>query len=102
MDAVKERYAYLLNVYQHRGVFNEEFGLSLGQEDSKEEEMFEDDDDEEIMEISPEEGEKENVSPPIQEAVKEAATEEKKEEKKEAVEEDVTEMDLSEVTEEDM
>jgi len=31
--SVKERFAYLLNVYQHRGKYNEEFGLSLYTED---------------------------------------------------------------------
>ena len=28
-EAVKRRFAYLINVYQNRGVFNEEFGLNL-------------------------------------------------------------------------
>merc|ERR1712243_336077 len=31
--SVKERFAYLLNVYQHRGKYNEEFGLNLYTED---------------------------------------------------------------------
>jgi len=68
-EAVKQRYAYLLNVYQNRGVYNEEFGSSFysgDQEVGEEVEVMEEQDDdneeeEEVMDITKDEDEKEDV-----------------------------------------
>ena len=65
-EAVKERYAYLLNVYQNRGVYNEEFGNSFYTEDQEEgeeveimEEQDDEDAEEEVLDITKDEdGEK--------------------------------------------
>ena len=64
---MKQRYAYLLNIYQNRGVYNEEFGNSFysgDQEVGDEVEVMEeqeDDDEEEVMDITKDEKEKEIV-----------------------------------------
>lgn len=66
-EAVKQRYAYLLNIYQNRGVYNEEFGNSFysgDQEVGDEVEVMEEqeyDDEEEVMDITKDEEEKEIV-----------------------------------------
>merc|ERR1712156_896556 len=61
-EAVKQRYAYILNVYQNRGVYNEEFGDSLysgDQEVGDEVEIVkqdsEEDEEEEVMDITKDE-----------------------------------------------
>jgi len=62
-EAVKQRYAYVLNVYQNRGVYNEEFGDSLYSGDQEvgdeveivEEEDSEEDEEEEVMDITKDE-----------------------------------------------
>merc|ERR1711994_423712 len=59
-EAVKQRYAYVLNVYQNRGFYSEEFGDSLYSGDQEvgdeaeivEEEDSEDDEKEEVMDIT--------------------------------------------------
>merc|ERR1719430_1334679 len=59
-EAVKQRYAYVLNVYQNRGVYSEEFGDSLYSGDQEvgdeveivEEQDSEDDEEEEVMDIT--------------------------------------------------
>jgi len=59
-EAVKQRYAYVLNVYQNRGVYNDEFGDSLYSGDQEvgdeveivEEQDSEDDEEEEVMDIT--------------------------------------------------
>jgi len=67
-EAVKLRYAYLLNIYQNRGVYNEEFGNSFysgDQEIGEEVEIMEDDYDdegeEEVMDITKDEDEKDGA-----------------------------------------
>merc|ERR1712037_931771 len=68
-EAVKQRYAYLLNVYQNRGVYNQEFGSCFysGDEEIGEEiEVMEEQDDggseeEEVMDITKDEEEKEDA-----------------------------------------
>merc|ERR1712156_807354 len=62
-EAVKQRYAYVLNVYQNRGVYNEEFGDSLYSGDQEvgdeveivEEQDSEEDEEEEVMDITKDE-----------------------------------------------
>jgi len=62
-EAVKQRYAYVLNVYQNRGVYSEEFGDSLYSGDQEvgdeveivEEQDSEDDEEEEVMDITKDE-----------------------------------------------
>jgi len=52
--SVKDRFAYLLNVYYNRGKYNEEFGLCLFTEDVNDEEALIDDDiDDDVVEIFP-------------------------------------------------
>ena len=81
-EAVKQRYAYLLNVYQNRGVYNEEFGscfYSGDQEIGEEIEVMEEQDDggseeEEVMDITKDEEEKEDAEVNLED-VKEAKEE---------------------------
>jgi len=47
LKSVKERFGYLLHIYQNRGVFNAEFGLSFYSHDIDEEEKFEEDNEKE-------------------------------------------------------
>jgi len=69
-EAVKQRYAYLLNIYQNRGVYDEEFGSSFysgDQDDEEEVEVMEEqgddgeEEDEEVMDITKDEDAKEDV-----------------------------------------
>merc|ERR1712179_288016 len=99
---VKQRFAYLLNVYYNRGKYNEEFGLNLFSEDvDEEDDLIDDDVDDDVVEIIP----VTTVTKKSTTVSKEKKSEDKKEEEKKDEKKDDSKDEVAEdedATEEDM